>query len=626
VNTLESRRTVAFALPRELRDEAAGRSNKARETAMNHPLARLFAVVAALGTGACGGGSDADTASPPPPAHSPAPAPGPVPAPAPAPVTGPAPAPVAVPGPTGNHTISGVEFAQAMLFPSQDANLVLVANRPVLAKINVTSSGAGAKPSGLVRVEDASGRLLQELPMDAPTGALPSSPPLRPSFADSYSVTIPAALVQPGMRVTPVLTPAALNQTSLAPRVGGGVALRLVAVPIQIGATVGQIVDSPDVFLMARLPVSNVLRENHAPFVSRAVTQMPTTAAQWSDAFLRVLNELDDLHLLENASARTYYYGFMPKRSFGLAGIGFRPGNAALGFDMPSEPAIVKETMVHELGHNLSLAHAPCGGPTGVDAQYPYANARLGAGTRFIWGYDASARRFVDPTPTDAHDVMSYCNGDWFSDYNYRKMQGHLTPGDRALSATDGPASLDVAQELVMVSGTLRDGVWALAPLKPLHGNPRWPDAGGPYLLRITTTQGTIVEHRFATKEVDHLPQQQRFGFTIPHPGPIARLEVVQAGQALVAKEPRKRALAASTEAAVPLLQMIEQAGVLRVTWDAARYPFLAVTHLGAKRSVLALELEGGSATLPVAALPAGGRFEFGLSDGLNSERVLRDR
>ncbi len=513
-----------------------------------------------------------------------------------------------------------------MLFPSQDANLVLVANRPVLAKFNVTSPSAGTKPSGLVRVEDASGRLLQELPMDTPTGTVPSSVPLRPSFADSYSVTIPAALVRPGMRVTPLLTPTATNQTTIAPRVGGGVTVRLVAVPIQLGTTVGQIVDSPDVFLTARLPVSDVVRENHAPFVSRAVTQLPTTEAQWSTAFSRVLNELDDLHLLENASARTYYYGFMPKRSFGLAGIGFRPGNAALGFDMPTQPVIVKETMVHEVGHNLSLAHAPCGGPAGVDPLYPYANARLGAGTRFIWGYDAPARRFVDPTPTSAHDLMSYCNGDWFSDYNYRKMQGYLTPSDRALSATDGPASLDVAQELVMVSGALHDGVLTLAPLKPLHGNPRWPDASGPYLLRITTAQGSIVEHRFATREVDHLPQQQRFGFTIPHPGPIAKLEVLFAGQALVAKEPRKRALAAGTEAAVPLLQSIEQAGVLRVTWDAARYPFLAVTHLGAKRSVLALELEGGSAALPVGALPAGGRFEFGLSDGLNSERVLRDR
>jgi len=578
-----------------------------------------FAMLAALAVSACGGGSDTPTTAP----QTHAPPPGPAPAPAPAPAPGPAPAPQA----PGNHSVASVELGQALLFPSQDSALVLVANRAVLAKFNVVSSAdPTVKPSGIVRVENAAGQLLQELPLDVPSGALPARAPLRPSFADSYSVTIPAALVQPGMRLTPRMTPPALNEATLAPRVGGGVTVRLVAIPIQIGATLGKIVDRPDAYLAARMPVTGVTREDHAPFVSRAVTQLPTTAAQWNAAFPLILNELDDLHLLENATSRTYYYGFVPKRTFGLAGIGYRPGNAALGFDLPSQPLAVKETMVHEVGHNLSLAHAPCGGPAGVDAQYPYANALLGAGNRFIWGYDAETRRFIDPTLTDSHDLMSYCNGDRFSDYNYRKMQGYLTPADRALSVNDPQASLDVAQELVMVSGQVRAGVLALQPLKLLHGNPRWPDAAGPYLLRITTQQGTIVEYRFAAKEIDHLPDQQRFGFTIPHPGGIAKLDVLLNGQVLMAKELRKRALAVTGETPAVALLASEQAGVLHVKWDATQHPYLSVTHIGLKRSVLALQLEGGSAALSVAALPPGGQFEFGLSDGLNGERILRER
>ena len=514
-----------------------------------------------------------------------------------------------------------------MLFPSQDPSLLLVANRAVLAKVNViTNSSSVAKPSGVLRVEDTAGKLLQELPLDAPTGSVPTSAPIRPSFADSYSVIIPAGLVQPGMRVTPRLTPTAANQAAVTPRVGGGVTLRLMAVPIQIGSAVGQVVDRADAYLLSRMPVAGVAREAHPTFVSRAVTQLPTTAAQWNDAFPRLLNELDDLHLLENASSRTYYYGFVPKRTFGLAGIGYRPGNAALGFDIPSQPVVVKETMVHEVGHNLSLLHAPCGGPAGADPQYPYANARLGAGTRFIWGYDAESRRFIDPTPADAHDLMSYCTGDWFSDYNYRKMQGHLTPSDPASSAADTTATLDTQQELLMVSGQIRDGVLQLHALKPVHGTPRLPDSSGAYLLRITTQQSTVIETRFALKEIDHLPQHQRFGFTLPHPGAIAKVEILLNGQLLESREPRKRALAAPGESALTLLQTSEQAGTLEVSWNAARYPFLAVTHVGAKRTALALDLAGGSAALPVSALPAGGRFEFAFSDGLNGERVLRDR
>jgi hypothetical protein len=587
---------------------------------MKPGLAQWIALIAALGASACGGGGDNDTASGSRPQT-----------PAPAPITpppgAPAPAPAPAPTPQGDFSIAGVEFAQALVFPSQDSGMVLVANRAVLAKVNlVASNAASAKPSGVLRVESAAGTLLQELPLDPPSGDLPQTAPTRPSFADSYTVTLPAALVRPGIRVSARMTPPATNESTLTPHVGGGATLRLVAVPIQIGGTVGQIVDRPEAYLAARLPVATVTREDHAPYVSRSVTQLPTTSAQWSSAFPKLLNELDDLHLLENASARTYYYGFVPKRTFGLAGIGFRPGNAALGFDLPTQAAVVKETMVHEVGHNLSLAHAPCGNPAGTDPQFPYANAQLGAGSRFIWGYDAEARRFIDPRPTTVHDVMSYCDGDWFSDYNYRRMQAHLTPGDSTLASTDPTAALDVAQELLMVSGRIDSGVLELQPLRPLHGTPRPPDATGSYLMRITTQAGGVVEVRFAAREIDHLPQQ-RFGFSIPHPGPIARIEVLTNGRVLHTREARKRALATAAEGtATPLLQSGESAGQLQVTWDASRYPLLSVTHVGAKRSVLAMDLQGGSATLPVGALPAGGRFEFGLSDGLNSERVLRDR
>jgi hypothetical protein len=73
-------------------------------------------------------------------------------------------------------------------------------------------------------------------------------------------------------------------------------------------------------------------------------------------------------------------------------------------------------------------------------------------------------------------------------------------------------------------------------------------------------------------------------------------------------------------------VQASEQGGMLTLRWDAARHPYLTVTHVGAARSVIAIDLQGGSATVPTAALPAGGRFEFGLSDGLNTERALLER
>jgi hypothetical protein len=69
-------------------------------------------------------------------------------------------------------------------------------------------------------------------------------------------------------------------------------------------------------------------------------------------------------------------------------------------------------------------------------------------------------------------------------------------------------------------------------------------------------------------------------------------------------------------------VQVTEKNGTLQLSWDAARYPYLTVTHVGTQRSTLAQDLQGGSASLPMANVPAGGSFEFSLSDGLNTLRV----
>ena len=516
-----------------------------------------------------------------------------------------------------------------MVFGSSDPELVLVANRAALVKVNVIApSSPATKPSGVLRIEDSAGALLREVALTAPTGGLPSTAPTRPSFADSYSATLPPDLVRSAVRVRPLFTPAATNALTVTPRVGGGVALQVVAVPVQIGGTLGQIVTDAEGYLGARLPAAQITRTNHAPMVSALVTQLPSTSDEWSTAFSRILGEVDDLHLLENAGPHTHYYGFIPKRTSGLAGLGYRPGNAAVGFDVPTSPNTVRETMVHEIGHNLSLRHAPCGGADGADPSYPYANATMGAGNRFIWGYDASAARFIDPTPSTVHDVMSYCSGSWFSDYNYRLMQVFLTPADRTLSASADRAQAAAAsdtQELLVVSGEVDAQGLRVNPVKSTLGTPRPPDTG-PYLLRITTQAGAVIEQGFTTREVDHDGGREHFGFTIAHPGAIDRLEVLRDGRVVHQRAARARALAAPSTTAAPAVQASEQGGVLDVRWDATRHAYLTVTHIGAVRTVIGVDLRSGVAAVPTASLPAGGHFEFGLSDGLNAQRIVRAR
>ncbi|MXX69492.1 MAG: hypothetical protein F4Y74_11095 [Gemmatimonadales bacterium] len=74
-------------------------------------------------------------------------------------------------------------------------------------------------------------------------------------------------------------------------------------------------------------------------------------------------------------------------------------------------------TIAHELGHNMSLAHAPCGDPRGVDRRYPYE-----AGTIGVPGYDFRSDEFVaSSTP----DLMTYCGPKWIGDYHFGKALEH---------------------------------------------------------------------------------------------------------------------------------------------------------------------------------------------------------
>jgi hypothetical protein len=78
--------------------------------------------------------------------------------------------------------------------------------------------------------------------------------------------------------------------------------------------------------------------------------------------------------------------------------------------------------------------------------------------------------------------------------------------------------------------------------------------------------------------------------------------------------------VAANVKAGV---QFTEQGRAVTLRWDHASTPYLTVVHVGAQRSTLAQDLTGGTATVNLPAnLPAGGSFEFILSDGLNSNRV----
>ena len=102
--------------------------------------------------------------------------------------------------------------------------------------------------------------------------------------------------------------------------------------------------------------------------VSTSVTTVPTTDQGWLNAMYNLLGEIDDIRVSEHAQRNAYYYGFFPKSSYGYMGLGYVGYPAAVGADWAYKN-LGLQTLVHEVGHNTGLLHAPCGGPSNPDAQ-----------------------------------------------------------------------------------------------------------------------------------------------------------------------------------------------------------------------------------------------------------------
>src|SRR5690606_2572460 len=161
------------------------------------------------------------------------------------------------------------------------------------------------------------------------------------------------------------------------------------------------------------------------------------------------------------------------------------------------------ETFAHELGHNFSLLHAPCGGPADADPQFPDSNGGIGH-----YGFDLSTGQVK--LPNVEKDLMTYCGPEWISDYSYVKAFGHRRTYD--ITRT-GPRAV---QDALLVWGGIQDGELVLEPAFRLDMIPREPSGNGPYRLRGLDASGAeIFSYRFDTEDVDHIGVES-FAFAIP--------------------------------------------------------------------------------------------------------------
>ncbi len=223
----------------------------------------------------------------------------------------------------------------------------------------------------------------------------------------------------------------------------------------------------------------------------------------WTSANLRTwsgwLTWLDEIQALNiQEGRRGYYYGVIARPYFGLLGIA--------NFAVPWSVGIADpDTYTHEVGHNMNLRHAPCGGAGGPDPDYPHGGGRIG-----VWGYDNDNHELKDPS--EYLDVMSYCEPVWVSDYHFDRATTHRLDGDAGVVLNGSVERRDV----LVVWGSVYEGRLQLDPAILLRGPVEMPSAPGPYTVEgLGPDGGRKFAFSFAPLPTDH--GGSTFVFFVPY-------------------------------------------------------------------------------------------------------------
>lgn len=520
-------------------------------------------------------------------------------------------------------SLAAIEFAQVLSQAPTETRQRLVPGKETWVRAYVVSDQSGIASPTVRLVGYRGATILGTLPMTGPAtlpttgGAVTDA--VRYDEAQSFNAELPAAWVGTGLSVRVEVDPeqrlGASTTQDATPNVGSSTRLDIVLVPMVSGAFTPTLPSAAAVLdeLTRRFPIprDRITVTTRSPYTLASVTDGLDTSTEWSNA----LGELRQLRDNENpGNPYRYYFGFVRRSGGGIAGIGYVPGRTALGYDSTTG---WPRTMSHELGHNFGRPHAPCGSVSGPDPSYPYAGGALGPQPLV----DSVPAALDVVSPVSQTDIMGYCSGSWFSDYNYRLMQTHLESLPQADIAAAQTAA--EASDLLVVGGVVGlDGV----TFRPVQARRGAPQAGaGDYTLRLVTRDGRTIDHPFEADLVDHaMPPERHFTVTVLNPGPLDRIEVWRADARLPTTGLLARTQRVPSTSREPMtVDWNESGGRLSLRWNAAVASHLSVTHVrNGERTVLALQRQGGTLDVDTTGLPPGGTFEVSLSDGLNAQLI----
>ena len=293
-------------------------------------------------------------------------------------------------------------------------------------------------------------------------------------LAKSANAEIPGWLVQPGLEMVVEIDPGGELDASLGvpARIPaeGRLAVEVREMPVLDLTVIPFLWNSdPDSAIIGLVEGMAADPEGHAllddthvllPVGDIDVTARPPVASTSNNAF-DLLFQTEAIRVLEGGAG--HYKGMMSGAVTAAGGVAFLGGRSS--FSQPYSGIVA-----HELGHNMSLGHAWCGGAFGPDPSFPDPRGSIGA-----WGYDFRSDRLVPPT---RKDHMSYCDPGWTSDYHFTNALGHrlLDEGASAAVLAAGPV-----RSLLLWGGVDTTDTPFLNPAFVADAPPALPDSAGDY-------------------------------------------------------------------------------------------------------------------------------------------------
>ncbi len=400
-------------------------------------------------------------------------------------------------------------FLLSQAIQSRSFPVPLVAGERALLRVFVTVADAGGTPMPPVRASFYSGgSLVHVAEIAGQSTAIPAGV-IEGDLSRSANAEIPGNVLQPNTELVIEIDPDGTldSDVQITRRIPeeGRVKLDIRAMPVLdltaipflwavdpdssvLDATAGMAADPMGHELLedtrVLLPIGGLRVANHDP-----VTVTSNSAYQ-------ILGATEAIRVIEGGGG--HYMGLLSGEVTDARGVADTPGRNS--FAVP-----VSDVMAHELGHNMSLLHAPCGNPGGPDPAFPTRDGSIGG-----WGYDFRKGALVPP---DASDLMTYCDDRWVSDFSFSNALRY-----RLVDETPGSARTAAAQPTILLwGGAGPNGTPFLEPALVVSAPPSLPQTGGDHTLVGADEDGReLFSLSFAMREMADSDGRSTFAFALP--------------------------------------------------------------------------------------------------------------